>query len=64
MLDELLTYEELAQRLKVKSSTVKAWTKARRIPAVRVGAKIIRFDYVEVVEALRAGQDKGSASSD
>lgn len=59
MTDELLTYEELARRLKVRPSTVKAWAKARQIPAIRVGAKVIRFDYADVVTALQAGQGKG-----
>ena len=58
MKEELLTYAELAQKLKVRPSTVKAWAKASQIPAIRVGAKIIRFDYPEVVEALRAGRGK------
>jgi excisionase family DNA binding protein len=56
---ELLTCSELAGRLKVKDHTVKTWAKAGLIPAIRVGPKVIRFDYADVVAALRAGKDGG-----
>ena len=49
----LLTAEELAERLRVRPNTVKAWARDGRIPAIRLSPKIIRFDLDEVVEALR-----------
>ncbi len=52
---ELLTMQELAARLKVKRSTVASWLKAGRVPAIRVNAKVVRFDYESVVAELREG---------
>ena len=58
-MDELLTAAELAGRLRVKPGTVSAWTRAGRIPAVRIGPKTIRFDWAGVVKALREQQQAG-----
>lgn len=53
MIDDLLTADELAERLRVRPSTVRRWYRDGRIPAVRLTPKVIRFDYVSVVEALQ-----------
>jgi excisionase family DNA binding protein len=53
MMSELLTADELAGRLRVKASTIKKWTRAGWLPAVRVSPKVVRFDLVEVDRALR-----------
>jgi len=55
MSDELLTGKELAERLRLRPVTIAAWTKAGRIPSVRVGRKVIRYDFMRVREALEAG---------
>lgn len=49
----LLTYDELAKELGVKTSTVKTWVRHGKIPGIRVTAKVIRFDLEDVVRALK-----------
>ena len=50
---ELLTAKELAERLRVRPSTIRLWAREGLIPAVRVGAKIIRFDLADVLRDLK-----------
>jgi len=60
--DDLLTATELAERLRVKPSTVLDWQRAGRIPAIRLSHKILRFNLGEVVAALTrpaVGEDGG-----
>ncbi len=54
---ELLTVEEMAERLRVRPDTIRVWSRRSLIPAVRINAKIIRYDASEVIEALRSGGD-------
>jgi len=49
---ELLTAEEMAERLRVKPDTVKAWARQGTIPKLKLSHKVIRFDPVAVVAAL------------
>ena len=49
---ELLTAEELADRLRVRPETVRTWARRGTIPAVRLSPKVIRFDLQAVVEAM------------
>jgi len=51
---EFLTAAELAERLRVRPDTVRRWMRAGRIPVLRVSEKVVRYDYGEVIEALRA----------
>ena len=60
MNEELLTCKELAVRLRVRPSSVGAWARARRIPAIRIGRKVVRFDYEEVRRALQGQRDSDS----
>ena len=41
---DLLTAEQLAERLGVKPRTVKEWLRAGLIPAARLTPKVIRYD--------------------
>ena len=59
----LLTADELARRLNVGSAMVRDLERTRRIPSIRLGPKTVRFDFAEVVEALRSS-DKGQGGSD
>ncbi len=52
MTTELLTAEELAERLRLKASTVHGWARIGKIPKVRLSRKVIRFDPAEVIETL------------
>lgn len=53
---ELLTTAELAERLRVRPRTVQEWTKRQIIPAIRFSHKVVRYDFGEVVGALRKRQ--------
>jgi len=57
--EKLLTVEELARRLDVGQDKVRAMAKAGRIPCVEVGANTRRFDWQEVLAALRAAPANG-----
>jgi excisionase family DNA binding protein len=48
----LLTAVELAAELKVGRRTIGAWTKNRRIPALKLGRRCVRYDLNRVKEAL------------
>ena len=51
--NELLTTNQLADRLHIRPRTVQSWMRQGRIPAVRLSPKVIRFDWEAVVAALR-----------
>jgi len=56
---QLLTIDELANRLKVKRSWLYSRTREKgegAIPKIRVG-KYIRFDEAQVIEWLKGKQD-------
>ena len=53
---ELLTADELADRLQLRPSTIRRWAREGRIPAVRVTAKVVRYDLADVLQAMREGQ--------
>ena len=53
---ELLTPDELADRLHVRPSTVRRWAQEGRIPAVRLTPKVVRYDLAAVVAAMTDGQ--------
>ena len=50
---QLLTPEELANRLKVRPSTIRQWGREGLIPVVKIGAKILRFDLADVLDTLK-----------
>ena len=50
---ELLTAEELGERLKLSPNTIRAWSRHRRIPTVWLSSTTRRFDYDEVLKSLR-----------
>ena len=50
---ELLAAAQLAERLKVRPSTVREWAKTGRIPEIRISAKVRRFHPAEVEAVLR-----------
>ncbi len=50
---ELLTVAQLAKRLSIRPRTVQAWSRSGRIPTVKLSSKVLRFDWQEVLEAVR-----------
>lgn len=54
----LLKPSELAENLKVSTATVTKWRRAGLIPSIKINATVYRFDYLEVVAALRAREVK------
>jgi excisionase family DNA binding protein len=50
---ELLTVTQVAERLHLKPRTVQTWTRQGRIPAVKLSAKVVRYDWPAVMAALR-----------
>ena len=59
--DDLLTAEELADRLKLKPGTIREWARAGKIPARRLSHKVIRYSFPEVVAALESARAAGVA---
>jgi len=49
----LLTKPEVAERLQVTLRTVDSWMAEGVIPFIRIGRKAIRFDWNEVMEAIK-----------
>jgi excisionase family DNA binding protein len=50
---ELMTVEQLADRLHIRPRTVQAWARQGRIPTVKLSPKVVRFDWLEVLATLR-----------
>jgi excisionase family DNA binding protein len=55
---ELLTAEQLADRLHIRPRTVQVWARQGRIPTVRLSAKVVRFNWAAVLGAV---QDEANA---
>ena len=63
MSTELLTAEEIAEKLKITPSTITMWGRQRKIPRVKVSHKIIRYDLEAVQNALlKMAEDNGSSN--
>lgn len=56
---ELLTATEVADLLAVSPRTVIAWARAGRIPEIRPSVRVRRFDYEDVIAALKRGGPEG-----
>lgn len=54
---DLLTAEQLGDRLHVRPSTIRRWTQDGRIPTVRLTAKVVRYELAAVVAAMTNGQE-------
>ena len=62
MENELLTAEQLADRLAVKPRTIREWFRAGLIPATRLSPKVIRYNLDDVVTALKERQEAQGAN--
>lgn len=54
---DLLTLNELAQKLRMHPVTVRGLWRRRAIPALRIGHRTLRFEYPAVLDALRQAND-------
>ena len=54
---ELLTAEEVADRIRVRPDTVRIWARRGIIPAVKLSAKVIRFNLGDVLASLEDKKD-------
>ena len=62
---QILTIAQVADRLGVHVSTVRAWVRDQKIPSYRVGERFVRLDWAQVVETLRCpARDELRALSD
>ena len=52
--ETLLTAEEVAEKLHLRPSTIRAWARGKIIPTVYLGTKVRRFRLSEVVAAKEA----------
>ena len=49
---ELLTADELAERLQIRPRTIRLWARRGWIPAIRLSPKVVRFELDSVVHAM------------
>jgi hypothetical protein len=61
---DLLTLDELADRLKMHPVTVRGLWRRRLIPALVIGHRTLRFEYPAVLDALRQANDPAAATSE
>jgi predicted site-specific integrase-resolvase len=58
--NDLVTADEVGQRLRVRPGTVLAWYREGRIPARKLSHKVLRFSLANVLAALEGQQtDRG-----
>ena len=50
---DLLTTQEVADRLKIKPSTVRKLALAKKIPVIKIGVKLSRFLVSDVEEYIK-----------
>jgi excisionase family DNA binding protein len=50
---ELLTVDQLAERLRLRPHTVRAWARRGRIPVIRLSHKVVRFSWSAVLAVLK-----------
>lgn len=53
-MDDLITAQELASKLRVRLTTIRRWTRDGLIPSIRLSEKVVRYDYAEVHAQIRA----------
>lgn len=55
--DELITLDELAHRLRLHPDTARGLYRRGVIPGLKLGHRTLRFEYNQVIEALRQAGD-------
>lgn len=57
-MEKLLTIDEVSEITKIKKSTLRAWVFQRRIPCVRIGGRLVRFQEGDIEKWIRMGSSK------
>lgn len=58
--NDLLTRAMLADAISVKPGTISAWTRAGRIPAVRLSPKVVRYRLADVLASLERRDNRSA----
>jgi len=61
---QLITIGELAERLRIHPDTLRGLYRRGKIPGIKLGHRTLRFDYAQVLEALRKAGDPAIAAID
>lgn len=56
MTEDLLTANELAERLRLRPRTIREWARRGLIPAIRLSPKVVRYELAAVLEAMTTRQ--------
>lgn len=57
--DDVATFGQVADRLKIHVSTLRRLWRSGAIPGYRIGHRTIRLNLREVTQALRVGKSEG-----
>jgi len=60
---DLLTLNELAQRLQLHPTTARGLYRRQIIPGLKLGHRTLRFDYPAVLNALRQAGDPAATAA-
>ena len=64
MSDEaLLTVPQLADKLQISEGKIRTLYREKKIPTIRVSYRNVRFDYQDVIQALKASGDQQGESN-
>jgi len=55
----LLTKKELAETLNLSTRTIERWTKARKIPCLRINHQVLRYKLEDVLASLERFKVEG-----
>lgn len=59
-MNDLVSCSEAAERLGVHVSTIRAWVRTGRVPALRTGQRFIRVSWRDLVRALEDERERQS----
>ena len=59
---QLITIGELAERLRIHPDTLRGLYRRGKIPGIKLGHRTLRFDYAQVIDALRRAGDPAAAA--
>jgi len=60
---QLITIDELAERLRIHPDTLRGLYRRGKIPGIKLGYRTLRFDYANVLAALRQAGDPAATNA-